>query len=122
MPIHRTHVVPTGEGTAITRRFPLTPKLERTVTSGHDGFACQRVLAGDSLNDEQWGNDLCNPWLHQAPRPKVAIVRKAQTWTSQRMGENRSMTWFPEPASPMYSTEVTANMAEDSMSMVAMVL
>ena len=79
MPIHRTHVVPTGEGTAITRRFPLTPKLERTVTSGHDGFACQRVLAGDSLNDEQWGNDLCNQSMATSGAPSEGRHREKGT-------------------------------------------
>ena len=41
-----------------TRQLPSTPSFELTDSSGDDGIARQRTLVGDSLNDEQWGDDL----------------------------------------------------------------
>ena len=66
MPIHETHGVPSGGSITITLRFPLTLDMERTNTPGDNSIARQRSLAGDSLNDEQRGDDLIDPWLHEA--------------------------------------------------------
>ena len=38
---------------AITRRFPLLPNVERTGMPSGDGVARQRAPVGDSLNNEQ---------------------------------------------------------------------
>jgi len=50
--VHRTHGVPNGEGTAITRRRPSIPGLERTGTSSDDSVARQRALVSDAFDDE----------------------------------------------------------------------
>ena len=62
--IHRTHVVSPRGGIVTTCRLLLAPKFERTDVSSDDSVACQSILASDSLNDEQRGDDLCSPWLH----------------------------------------------------------
>ena len=58
--IHRIRGV-TRSGTTHTRQLPSAPRFERTETSGDETFARQCVLVGDSLNDEQWGDDLSKP-------------------------------------------------------------
>ena len=52
----------TSARNAITtiRRPPTAPSFERTHTSGDEAVARKRALVGDSLNDEQWGDDLFN--------------------------------------------------------------
>jgi len=44
-----------------TRRLPSVLGVERTNITRDDGVARQCALAGDALNDEQWGTDLPNP-------------------------------------------------------------
>ena len=62
--IHGTHGVPTEGGTTLTRRLLSAPCFERTKMSGDEGIARQRALVGDSLDDEQWSEDLTNPSSH----------------------------------------------------------
>ena len=62
--IHGTHGVPTEGGTALTRRPLSVPCFERTKMSGYEGVARQCALVGDSLDDEQWSEDLTNPSSH----------------------------------------------------------
>jgi len=45
-------------GPITTRRPPLAPKVDRTDISSGDTSACQRPPIGDSLNDEEWSDDL----------------------------------------------------------------
>ena len=56
--IRRVHGVPAGKGVTTVRRLSSAPKDERTRISGRDTVARQRALIGDSLNDEQWSDDL----------------------------------------------------------------
>ena len=42
----------------------------------YDSSTRQRTLVGDSLNDEEWSNDLSNPLSGQKTCPKITIVRK----------------------------------------------
>jgi len=56
--IRRVHGVPAGKGATTVRRLSSAPEDERTGISGRDTVARQRVLIGDSLNDEQWSDDL----------------------------------------------------------------
>ena len=48
----------------VSHRFPSTPDLERTDISGDDSVTRQRAPVGDSLDDEQCGDHLFNPWPH----------------------------------------------------------
>ena len=56
--VRRVHGVSTGKGTTAIRRLPSAPEAEGTGVSGRDTGARQRALIGDSLNDEQWSDDL----------------------------------------------------------------
>ena len=58
---HRTRGIPTRNGTATTRQFLSGSGSERTDSPRVDGVASQRALVGDSLNDEQWSDDLSDP-------------------------------------------------------------
>ena len=64
MPIYRTRVVPVGKGTTATRRNLSAPSSERAEMSGGESIARQRALVGNSLDDEQWSDDLFNPLSH----------------------------------------------------------
>jgi len=55
---HRDHGVLVRSDPTTTRRPPSAPKVDRTNVSSGDTFARQRPLIGDSLNDEQWSDDL----------------------------------------------------------------
>ena len=57
IPMHRTHGIPTRHDTA-SRQLSSTPGFELTDLCGDNSLARQRVLVSDSLNDEQWGEDL----------------------------------------------------------------
>ena len=57
IPMHRTHGVPTRHDAA-SRQLPSAPSLELTDLCGDNSITRQRVLVSDSLNDEQWGEDL----------------------------------------------------------------
>ena len=59
--IRRIGAVSVMNDTTPTRRPPSTPCFERADTPGSDSVARQRALVGDSLNDEQWSDDLFNP-------------------------------------------------------------
>ena len=59
--IHRTREPHTSKSTATTRRHPLALSLKLTEMSGGDSIARQRAFIGNSLNDEQWSDDLSNP-------------------------------------------------------------
>jgi len=72
---NRSHGVLTTEGTTATRQLPSSPNSERTDTSG-DGGARQRAPVGDSLNDEQWSNDLSIPSSHETTHPRIGNVGK----------------------------------------------
>jgi len=72
---NRSHGVLTTEGTTATRQFPSAPSSERNDTSG-DGGACQRAPVGDSLNHEQWSDDLTIPSSHKTTRPRIGDVGK----------------------------------------------
>ena len=52
------------------------PRIERDdiVTPGGDGVARQRAPVGDSLNNEQWSDDLPDPVSAYSTRPKVAVA------------------------------------------------
>jgi len=56
--VHRVQSVFTRKGPTATRRLAPAPKVERTGVSGGDSVARQRTLVGDSLNDEEWCDDL----------------------------------------------------------------
>ena len=60
MPTHRTHGVPIGEDSTTTRRLLSAPGSEAK-TSRDNGVARQRALVGNSLDDEQWSDNLTNP-------------------------------------------------------------
>jgi len=66
---NRSHGVLTTEGTTAIRQLPSAPSSE-TDTSGDSG-ACQRAPVGDSLNDEQWSNDLSIPSSHETTRQRI---------------------------------------------------
>ena len=57
-PTNRAHGTPTR---MVTLRLLLAPNFELIDTPGDDGVTRQRAPAGDSLNDEQWSDDLPNP-------------------------------------------------------------
>ena len=61
--IRRTHRVSVRKGN-ITCRHPSGPNLERAEMPGGDSVARQRALIGNSLDDEQWSDDLYNPSSH----------------------------------------------------------
>ena len=90
--VHRKRGVPTRKGTAITRRLPLTPNFRQTEMYGGDGVARQRVLIGDSPDDEQWGDDLSNPSLHQPTCLNVAIMGNHEP-ESDRGRARRNSQW-----------------------------
>ena len=70
----RSHGVCTREDTTAIRQPP-APKFERTGVSG-DSSARQRAPVGDSLDDEQWSNDLSIPSPHETTRPRIGNVGK----------------------------------------------
>lgn len=75
--IHRTHGVPTTslESTTGSRRLPPAPGgVELAGTSGGNCVARQRVLVGDSLDDEEWSNDLSNPPSRQTTYQEAGAV------------------------------------------------
>jgi len=57
IPTHWAHGVPIGSDPAPTRP-PSAPEVDRTDISDGETFARQRPLIGDSLDDEQWSDDL----------------------------------------------------------------
>ena len=63
-PIHRTHGDPIRKGNVTTCRNSSAPNFERAEMSGGDIVARQRALVGNSLDDEQWSDDLSNPPSH----------------------------------------------------------
>ena len=63
--IHRTRGVPIRKSAATTHRHPLVPSSE---TSRDDSVARQRALISDSLDDEQWSDDLS---MHRRIRQRV---------------------------------------------------
>ena len=82
---NRSHGVLTSEGTTAIRHFPPTPSSERT-DSSRDSGARQRAPVGDSLNDEQWSNDLSIPPSHI--RQPVQEFRMRES-TNLNLCENR---------------------------------
>jgi len=69
VPTHWDHGVSTRNDPT-TRRPLSAPKVDRTDISSGDTFARQRPLTGDSLNDEQWSDDLRS---HQTTCSKTAV-------------------------------------------------
>ena len=61
MLIHRTNGAFARGSTTTARRRSLTPDSGLIDTSRDDAIARQRALVCDSLNDEQWSNDLFDP-------------------------------------------------------------
>ena len=59
--IHRTHGALARGGTTTARQRSLAPDFGLIDTSGNNTVARQRALVCDSLNDEQWSNDLSDP-------------------------------------------------------------
>ena len=104
---HRTRGVPTRNGSTTVRQLPSAPCFERTETSGDESVARQGALIGDSLNDEQWSDNLSNPSLHSKLSEDHGLG-KAQTWVSARMGEKVSMILFWALHGPRTNSEVTA--------------
>jgi len=78
MPTHWDHGVLTRNDPRTTRRPPSAPKVDRTDISSGDTFARQRPLIGDSLNDEQWSDDL---WSHKTTvfEDRRVLGKKART-------------------------------------------
>ena len=74
---NRSHGVLTTEGTTATRQLPSSPSSERTNASG-DGGVRQRAPVCDSLNDEEWTDDLSIPSSHEAARPRIGDVGKRE--------------------------------------------
>lgn len=65
--LHRTHGVPDRKGTSIsTHGHSSTPEAnaKRRGLSADNSVACQGALVGDTSDDEQWGDNLCNPPSH----------------------------------------------------------
>ena len=60
-PIHRAPGIPTRKATTTTRKFPHVPSFELTDTPRCHSLARHRALVSDSLNDEQWCDDLFDP-------------------------------------------------------------
>ena len=74
-PIHRTPGIPTRKATTITRKLPRVPSFELTDARRCHSLARHRALVGDSLNDEQWCDDLFNPFSNKKTYPKIAVVK-----------------------------------------------
>ena len=73
--IYRTRGVATGKDATIACQLPRTHNSELTHAPRYDSSTRQRTLVGDSLNDEEWSDDLFNPSSHQKTCPKIAIAR-----------------------------------------------
>ena len=89
--IRRTHGVPTRKGVTTSRQLPSIPSYELTQMCGDNRVARQRALIGDSLNDQQGGDNLFGPSPYQTNPPKIAVVEKhrpesqrGRTWRSSR--------------------------------------
>ena len=74
-PIHRAPSIPTRKTAPTTRKLPHVPSFELTDTPRCDILTRHRALVGDSLNDEQWCNDLFNPFSNQETCLKIAAAR-----------------------------------------------
>lgn len=72
--IHQIRGVRTGESAATVPRLPLTPGPERANMSGDYGVVRRRVSVGDSLDDEEWSDDLSNQCSRQTTCPDIATM------------------------------------------------
>jgi len=91
--------VSTRRDTTTTHRLPSLPDRERTdLRWVDDSVARQRVLVGNSFNDEEWGDDLSNPSSRQTPcsntpvRPEKHEPESRQGWVGRYM-----QFWNPPP-------------------------
>ena len=109
--IHRIHGALIRKDTT-TSRPPSAPKVERTYVPGDDRVTRQCILVGDSLNDEEWSDDLSNPSSYQTivrrPRPlestdlclskdlvgyvlncSIWLIKKPGFWVRARRSNNK---------------------------------
>ena len=90
---NRSHRVLTTEDTTATRQLPSSPSSERTDGSGSSGPR-RRTPVGDSLNDEQWSNDLSVPPSYETTGPRVRDVGKHELNLSEdREGQIRDFAF-----------------------------
>ena len=61
---YRTREVFIRKGSIATSQLSSSPNFQLNDLSGDDSVARQRTLVGDSLNDEQWRDDLSNSSLN----------------------------------------------------------
>jgi len=71
--------VPTRERNTATCKLRQTPSFERTDIHRVVGVASQHCLAGDSMDDEQRGDDLSTPLSREAVSPKITISAGGRT-------------------------------------------
>lgn len=72
------------EGATSGRRLPSAVGVVEFIgTSGGNSLARQRVLVGDSLNDEEGSDDLSNPFSRQTACPKVGVMGKYEPESQQ---------------------------------------
>ena len=78
MVAHKPYGVSTGEGaaTAIRQLPSATLSSERAHTSGSDIVSRQCALFGDSMDDEQWSNNLSKTPSHSTTGPGIEVVGK----------------------------------------------
>ena len=76
MSVYRTREVATGKDATNACQPPRGRNFELADAPRYDSSTRQRTLVGDSLNDEEWSNDLSNPLSGQKTCPKITIVRK----------------------------------------------
>ena len=120
--IRRSHAVPIRKGTTTTtREFFSGPSLELTDAHRSESAARQRGSVCGPHDYEQWSDHLFNPSLRQK-----TVLRseywKARTRVCLRMGEKIYRARLLAPNSPRHSNEFTAYRAQDSTSMVTIVL
>ena len=76
-PSHQAHVVSARKGVASTCRFHSPPSFERTDASGDDSVARRRTPLRNSLDDEQWSDNLSTI--------VTLAVRKSGMWGSANL-------------------------------------
>ena len=86
--VYRTRGVATGKDAIIACQLPRSRNFKLADAPRHDSSAGQRTLVCNSLNDEEWSDDLFNPLSGQKP------VRRSQLCESTNL--NRKEDGFEE--------------------------
>ena len=84
-PPHRTYDTAVGKSSTATHGLPLTPKLNRTDILVGGSVVCGGALVGDSLDDEEWSDNLLATGIRQ---PRGTHCEGSRSSTNLSLIEN----------------------------------